>query len=113
MECRGGRTINPLCGEFWSLRCCTALVLLASIAATVTLAARLPSRVNVLLRSSGRPFFLSRSAFAAAAAATAAGAERSEIGQEGLAGNLVSGDDSRGDADFKDEAHSCPARLLN
>lgn len=36
-----GRTINPLCGlsEFWSLRCCTEmlLVLLASSMATVTL----------------------------------------------------------------------------
>lgn len=60
MENRGGsgmagRTINPLC-EFWSLRCCTLPVLLASSTATVTLTNCLPSWVNVLLQSSGSPF---------------------------------------------------------
>lgn len=63
MENRGGsgmagKTINPLCGlcEFWSLRCCTLPVLLASSTATVPLTNCLPSWVNVLLQSSGSPF---------------------------------------------------------
>lgn len=69
MESRGGssmagRTINPLCGpsEFWSLTCCTALVLLASSAAAVTLTNGLPSWVNVLFQSTGSPLFSASSA---------------------------------------------------
>ncbi len=85
-----GRTINPLCGpsEFWSLRCGTVPVLLASSAATVTLTNCLPSWVNVLLHSSGSPFL--HHATASATAAIAVAAEGSEM-REAV---KVSGEDS-------------------
>lgn len=75
-----GRTINPLCGlsEFWSLRCCTVLVLLASSTATVTLTNCLPSWVNVLFQSSGSPFL--HHATASTTAAIAVAAVGSEMG---------------------------------
>lgn len=87
MESRGGsdmagRTINPLCGpsEFWSLRCCTVSVLLASSTVTVTLTNCLPSWVNVLLQSSGSPFL--HHAAASTTAAIAAAAEGNELRRE-------------------------------
>lgn len=47
------KTINPFCGlsEFWSLRCCTVPVLLASSMATVT-----PSACQLWLESSAEAF---------------------------------------------------------
>lgn len=64
-----GGPINPLCGpsEFWSLRCCTVPVLLASSMATVTLTNCLPSWVNMLLHSSGSPFLYHTTASTTAA----------------------------------------------
>lgn len=69
-----GRTINSLCAlsEFWSLRCCTVPVLLASIAATVTLTNCLPSWVSMLLQSLGSPFLLYATAPTTAAITVAA-----------------------------------------
>lgn len=88
MESRGGsgmvgRTINPLCGpsEFWSLRCCTVPVLLASSTATVTLTNCLPSWVNVLLRTAGSPFL--HHATASTTAAFAVTAEGNELRRGG------------------------------
>lgn len=63
------KTINPLSEltEFWSLRCCTAPMLLASSLATVTLTKCLPSLVNMLFQSLGRPFFFTDDASTTAA----------------------------------------------